>query len=576
MSWLLGAVNVSTSIMNEARGLAGQTPLLFVQGTSSPFLLAAGGLPETCLQMPSLSADSGWVVSGVGTKQDGQLSTVFGTADWHHVLSHKPSDLLTQNGHYAAIHWDAQGFHCFTDPLGIRTLYFTRSDNGVIFSTNLQWLAKLSHAHDLDYEVLGSQWLTFNQLSTSSPIQGIQRLGPGGYLYVNKTGYFRTTETPWTPSWNTSNKKDFLGAVTAYSSPRLPGNLSLSLGLSGGLDSRLLLASRYVTNPPHAHTFGPNYEPDVKIAFRIAKDLQLQHKILHDGIPSEAECLNLLKQQVLGNNAITTASAVLGLRYFDTLHANGYAIIDGGFGEIARRQFLNRLLLKGKNHLLKEDFTKVLPLLYTPRPEIFNKATLQIMQEGALKQFIALWHELPAHKEIGLENKLDLLSVRSRLPNFFGFEQNRLDSCILSYMPFAQPDVLDLVFGLPIKLRKNGKLFKGLIRKGYRPLTSYPLAKGDTTVPFITPALLATGLVKTKKRVQRSSTSAARHFFLQKLKTYALDMVNSGDVREYPAYNIQTIQDRVTNYYNGDQAHANFVDWWLAFDSWRQQVSEPI
>ena len=576
MSWLLGAVNVSTSTMNKARGLVGQTPSLLVQGTSTPFFLAAGGLSATCLHMPSLSPESGWAVVGVGVRLEGQASRVYATADWHHVLSQKPDTLQNQSGHFIAVHWDAQGFHCFTDPLGVRTLYFVRSDNGVLFSTNLRWIAKLSHAHDLDFEVLGAQWLTFNQLSTTSAIEGIQRLGAGGYLYVNKTGYFRTTETPWMPSWKASNKMEFLEAVSACSQPKLPAGFSLSLGLSGGLDSRLLLASRYVLDPPRVHTFGPESTPDVKIASKIAKDLQLTHTVLHEGVPSESDCLALLKKHVLGNHAITTASAVLGLRYFNHLHEAHVAIIDGGFGEIARRQFLNRLLFKGKNHVLNRDFSKALPLLYAPRPELFNKATLQVMQEGALKQFTTLWHELPSHKEIGLENKLDLFSVRSRLPNFFGFEQNRLDNELLSFMPFAQLSVLDKTFGLPVKLRKNGKLFKGLIRKGYRPLTNYPLAKGDTTVPFMTPALVATGLIKTKKRVQRSSSSASRHFFLQKLKTYALDMLATGDVREYPAYNMQAIHEKVTAYYNGNKSNVDFVDWWLSFDSWRQQVSEPI
>jgi len=576
MSWLLGAVNVSTSIMNKARGLINQTPLFFVHDPSSSFLIMAGGLPETCLHTPTSSPDSGWAVAGVGLQQQNETSRVYTAADWHTVLSAKPDELLHQHGHFVALHWDAQGVHCFTDPLGVRSLYHIRSDNGVLFSTNLQWIAQLSNALDIDYEVFGAQWLTFNQISTASPLQDIQRLGAGGYLYVNKTGYFRTTESPWSPSWNAASKSDFVDAVAAYSRPDLPKNFSLSLGLSGGLDSRFLLASRYIHSPPKVHTFGPDESLDVKIATKIASDLDLAHRVIHQGVPTEPECVDLLRKQVLGNNAITTASAVLGLRYFPHLYKENLAIIDGGFGEVARRQFLNRLLIKGKKHIVQEDFEKALPFLYTPRPEIFNKATLQLMQEGALKQFQTLWQELPEHKEIGLENKLDLFSVRSRLPNFFGYEQHRLDHCIISYMPFAQLDVLDKTFGLPIRLRKNGKLFKSVIRKKYRPLSHIALAKGNAAIPFFTPSLVATGLVKTRKKIQGTGSSAIRHYFLQKLKTYALDMLSSGDVKDYPAYNIKDITEKVTEYYNGNQAHLDFVDWWLSFDCWRQQVGTPI
>ena len=571
MSWLFGAVNVPTSVLHEARGLIHQTPLLLVDDSAAGFYLAAGGLDATCLHDPDASIDKGWAVSGVGLRQEMNACSVYHTSDWESALSVQELDTASIYGHYAIIRWDTQGVHCYIDPLGIRSLFFSRIENGIVFSTRLDWLASLMRAQEINFRVFGSQWLTFNQLSHDCPLYDIERLAAGGYLYVNRTGYYRITSSQWLPSWRTTHPDDFRSALHAFAKPRLPAQNRLSLGLSGGLDSRLLLACS-LDEAPALHTFGPSSMPDVQIATAIANDLSLEHRIIHEPVPDEPECLRLLKAHVIQNHAITTASACLGLRYFGKLHHAGLAMIDGGFGEIARRQFLNRVLLQGKKHLLKKTYEAVLPYLYTPRPPLFNQGTQRAMREGALQQFVASWEALPPHNEIGLENKLDLFSIHTRLPNFFGYEQNRLDGCVLNYMPFAQIPVLEFTLGLPLRKRKNGRLFRSLIRHFHKPLTRYPLAKGAARIPFSMNPLLAIGLVKMHKKVN-THPDPQQHLFLQRLQSFALDLLHSRDVREFEAYDYPVIQEAVEMYYKGQSHHAAFVDWWLAFEVWRRELS---
>ena len=574
MSWLFGAVNVPTSVLNEARGLIHQTPLLLVEDVSSGFCIAAGGLGATCPHSPLSTKDSGWVVSGIGIRSGLKECHVYNTSDWNEALKVHELDRTTIQGHFVIVRWDGQGVHCYTDTLGVRTLYFSRVDNGVVFSTRLDWLAKLTRAQEIDYRVFGSQWLTFNQLSDDCLLYDLERLPAGGYLYANRTGYTRTSSSPWSPSWKEARVEEFISTLQAFAAPRFPESMQTTLGLSGGLDSRLLLAASQ--NPlPAVHTFGPASLPDVQIASAIAGDLSLNHRIIYEPVPDEAECLRLLNEQVIQNNAITSASACLGLRYFGLLNDAGLAMIDGGFGEIARRQFLNRLLIRGKNYLEKEDFEAAFPLLYTPRPSLFNLGTQRAMREGALDQFINRWHSLPHHSEIGFANKLDLFSIRTRLPNFFGFEQNRLDGYVLNYMPFAQIPVLETTLGLPIPKRKNGRLFRALIRKMHRSLTRYPLAKGSARVAFNMNPLISSGLLKLQKKVSPKQ-DPQQHLFLQRIQSFALERLHSRDVREYEAYDFQVIKERVTAYYRGQTQHAAFVDWWLAFDVWRHQISKPF
>ena len=60
--------------------------------------------------------------------------------------------------------------------------------------------------------------------------------------------------------------------------------------------------------------------------------------------------------------------------------------------------------------------------------------------------------------------------------------------------------------------------------------------------------------------------------FLQNLREYSLDVLNSRSVREFENYNYKKINSTVTNFYKGETNLSNEVDWWLSFESFRQQI----
>ncbi len=91
---------------------------------------------------------------------------------------------------------------------------------------------------------------------------------------------------------------------------------------------------------------------------------------------------------------------------------------------------------------------------------------------------------MPDANQIGVANWIDLFSIRSRLTNYYAPEQARVDQYVISFMPLVQKDVLNLLFGLNNSDKKNGKLFKQLIRQNSIQLTKQPLVKGNITHPF--------------------------------------------------------------------------------------------
>ncbi len=575
MSWIFGFIGASLSPSLRERLVAlHDDPLHLIQGET--VYIATGGLPHTCFHnhQPTPS-EEGWIVVGLGLQQHDDHSTFLNTEAWAHHLTQPRPVFEGLDGHFVAIRWQQGQFEAFTDALGTRTLYLAPHAGGLAFSTRLDWLSRLQGGGTIDYAAFGTHWLTFNQLSTTCLVEGITRLGPGGRAAWAE-GHLKTDETPWTPEIDERDQDGsaFTHTLTALVHPWIPERRALSLGLSGGLDSRLLLAARLDLPIVQTHVFGAEDHPDVQVARRIAKQEGLRQYHFHEPVPDLDHTLALLRNQVAHTNAVSAASSVIGLRYYEGLQNRRLVMIDGGLGEAARRQFMNRLLRRGRRALRSDNPATILPYLRVPRTDVFTEAVRTRMEQGAEQQIATLWETLPPPKAIGVENFVDLLGVRTRLPNFFGFEQNRLDAIIQNYMPFAQPSLLQAVFHTPLSLRRNGRLFRQHIRAQRKSLTRYPLIKGTTAYPFRLRTVPAYAWTSLKKRLNGTYTDSTRLQFLETIKPFALDALHSQTVRTYPAYDHAKLTALIEGYYNGQTELAGQVDWWLAFEMWRRVLQE--
>ncbi len=574
MSWILGFNGTSLSpALREKLVALHDDPLR--RGESRTHYVAMGGLPETC-HVGVLPGDpeGAWVVVGLGIQRHDDHCSFLDADAWGALLNQPTPDLAGLDGHFVALRWRADRVEAFTDALGVRALYLTSLPDGIAFSTRLDWLAALRGGVTIRFEAFGAHWLTFNQLSTTCLARDVRRLGPGGHALC--TGqHLDVTEHPWTPEITEADCQGeaFARTLSALVHPWIPERRALTLGLSGGLDSRLLLAFRLQDTPiVQTHVFGPDDHPDVQLARRLAHQEGLRQNHFDEPIPDVDTCLALLRSQVAQTQAVSAASSVLGLRYYGDLHARRLVMIDGGLGEAARRQFMNRLLRQGRVALRSGDPADNLPYLRVPRAEVFNQETLATMERGAQQQIAALWQALPDPHAIGEENFLDLLGVQTRLPNFFGFEQNRLDGVIQNYMPFAQPSLLRALFQTPLSLRRNGRLFRRLIRSRRASLARYPLVKGGVTYPFRLPTAPAYVWTKLKTRLGHGFTDTTRLRFLETVKPFALDTVHSQATRAYAAYDHARLTRLVEGFYQGRSDLASEVDWWLAFEMWRRTL----
>ena len=146
---------------------------------------------------------------------------------------------------------------------------------------------------------------------------------------------------------------------------------------------------------------------------------------------------------------VEPSTSYMKLRYISKLRKDVRMMIDGGFGEIARRQYLNRVVTFGRQALLTRDTTRLLQLMRSHRADIFSAEVSRLLENGAFNSLEKILDEMPAVEKIGVENFADLLAVRTRVPNTGASEQARIDTEILNFVPLVQPSFLRAVFGIP-------------------------------------------------------------------------------------------------------------------------------
>ncbi len=558
MSWLFGYVGAVTPALRTKLQRLHEPPLFGSAG--SDYYIQAGGISDTCRGGLTHDGTGHWMVTGLGL--DPSQHRVLDDVTWQNLLSASHLSLDSVDGHFVAATVQGGAVNLYCDQLGTRTLHYASYAEGCAFSTRLDWLTRLCGGLDVDYEAFGSHWLAFNQLSTRSQVLGLARLGPGGHLALRsstRTAYERV----WTCDIGESDRAGtaFAQALAGYCT--LAGLGQVSLGLSGGLDSRLLLA----LGARRTHVFGPPDHPDMRMAQRIGKRMRIPQLHIHEAHWDADSALALLRARSRTTQVVSAASSVLDMNHYARLHEQGLSVIDGGFGEVARRQFMNRLLRLGRGW---DDPAQVVPHISVERAPVFSKDAAASMMRGAKKEIARQRDMLPSG--LDAENAVDLIGVRTRLPNFFGLEQNRLDGMGACYMPFAQPSVLRTLFQVPLALRRNGKLFKQLIRSRCPSLAQYPLVKGTTTFPFWLPTMGTVLASRIKKKAGVAYLDPRPRQFLQAVKPFVLDLVHSDAVRTNAAYDVDQLHQIVLGYYEGQEALAGPVDWWLAFEMWRRVV----
>lgn len=563
MSWLFGYFGNT----NQKQFASPESPLYSFKDTN--LILFAGGNRQTCF-FKSESSSSCWIVAGVGLKSADNGYKILDTDDWDLLLSSNPINLKSVNGHFVVLKFSENELKIFTDELGLREIHIVKLNNGFGFTTRFDRL-KYFIKPEIDFKEFGSRWLLQNQISRNSIINNVIRLVCANATIKNNS--LSIERNIWQPDFEATNSQEnFEVTLKILLSVE---NKKLSLSLSGGLDSRLLLSYLSAINIDEwdTHTFGDPNHPDSKIASQLMKSLNKENEIINDELPAQDQLIKLIKEYSVQSVVTNLASSILNLRFYDRLTDRNRIVIDGGFGEIWRRAFTNRLLILGKNSILKKDPVSISSFLRYDRADIFNSEAIMEMEKGIIDQFDELLSEMPDASQISPEKWIDLFSIRSRLMNYYAPEQIRVDNFVVSFMPLVQRDILNLLFNLRESEKKNGKLFKQLIKKNASQLTKFPLVKGNIVHPFNSSSLGARLHSRIKNKLGLAYQSKSQIDLLKSLKVFIGDIVHSTDARSYEYYDRIKIEKMMKVYLSNEDEYNSGIDWFLSFELFRQGIS---
>lgn len=568
MGWFIGISGRDQSLREAIESLSkGYT---FKAETDSFFLIGGGHLDTTHF-LNNEEKRSGWITSGTGIST-GENPKLFSQSDWNRVVKDGAHLLHQINGHFAVCRWNDQQVELTTDQLGIRNIFIHEAKDVVLFSTRIDWIKKLVPESSFVWENFGSRWMAINQFSSGNYLSDITRLSQGGHAVVNLEGV-TTSNKRWSYTRQDINPEKVKESLYNFTTLALHEKRPLSIGLSGGIDSRTILAA-LMKEPDEnwlLHTFGEKDHPDAKTAIELNRYCNRKHHLLYLEMPKSHE-LEPLITDYIGQTMLTASPFnVVPLQAYKQIKELNLAVIDGGLGEIGRRRYLVGLLLKSKKALLEQDIDKIIPHFFNHRADIFTEGVTRLMQRGMKKELKEEIEAMPDISETGIENWLDLFSIRTRVLNTGGPEQSRSDADFMSYMPFIQPEFVKQVLSLPVQERKNAKLFRSIIKESATKLQKVQFIKGDYSYPYRMKDISSSIWMRIKGKLGMKYESSLPVDFLMVMEEYVRDLYASRSVQEFSGYDHHKINNLISGFYdekNRDFAHQ--LNWWLAFEVFRR------
>ncbi|MTI86412.1 MAG: hypothetical protein FH748_00430 [Balneolaceae bacterium] len=536
---------------------------------SSELQLFVKGNDNTSFWSDNKTLDRGFLVVGVGLKEISGSLKHLDIQDWKQIYKSDNWDPESIQGHFLFLKWQGNQLQIWNDTLGLRTAYVYQTDDGnIIFSSRLDWIAGFVPNPRISVEHFSAYWLLINQLTTGAFLKEVHRMGPNSRVGIKRGSYTVTEHYFIPPQRKLDNSTHrFKDALRLNVNPITQH--TVSLGLSGGLDSRTLLV--LTDMPGSTHTFGGYENPDVSIAKKIAEKTEVNHYQAKPQIPlfkeSEYEITDFVGQV----NGTKRCSDFFLSNIMEELNQQNKLLIDGGMGEIHRRQFLGKLSFMNFRGAGGITVDQLFAALSDNKFSFFTHDLQKNMIQAAKAQIAEVWDKAVS-QGAHLENCIDLFSLWTRVSNTPAMDHGWYDSKVPAYMPFIQKNLLNLMFDVKPGEKKNGKLFKTIIKQENKRLANLPLVKNGVEYPFSLGKYASHFYTLSKSKVSKKYNDNLSKNFLLRNEEFVLDLVHSSATRQCSLYNKKQVEEKVQAFYKGAYETEDQVNQWLSFEIWRRTV----
>ena len=293
MSWILGTIGIFTEAEKERISALHPRPLSIMKTNS--ISIAAGGIPSTCLMgkfTPSQTTDwHTWLIAGLGMRREKDHGSFYSAAQWNSVLAVQQPDFSPIDGHFVALRFNDNEIQIFTDRLGMRSFYAAKTARGVVFSTRLDWVARL---RIITKSILnrsgrnGLHWIRFHAgVRFAASIALVREAGRAVRQLRSSIRNRYGTRIPIPISMGKTDSKKHSNHFSCRG--MFPRNRFHSVCPEDWIrDYCLPCTSAMGEKNLKLHVFGDSLDPDVIISKQIAHRLKLSH-IHEQYIPQSSE-----------------------------------------------------------------------------------------------------------------------------------------------------------------------------------------------------------------------------------------------------------------------------------------------
>lgn len=441
----------------------------------------------------------------------------------------KLHELLAQlDGYFCAVVYDSgQGqLHCITDRHGLRPLFVYHHNGAFAWASEVKGLLALDCVDKtLSHEHL--QGFLKHGLYTNSetPFKHIALMRPATVLTLQTQSLTAESQYYWT--WadikplklSFKEAADQLGHIFQRAVERRLSKHRIGVALSGGLDSRALLAATYKADrnlKRYAYTFGTPGCRDHELAMEVAKVCGWEHEFF------QFTTSNWFEPRI---EKVWHTDGLKDLRH---MHGGEFQTLVRKKTDINLNGYLGDVILGG-TYLWQIEFMKKKAPGYVATKELVDN----ILQHPEWSQY--------------LNGNLEAAMLATRGRRLINMGVINQLSYVDQRLPFMDNELIEFVFALPSQYRRNNKLYAKML------LNVYP--DFFDKIPW----------AHTGKRVAvtRDSSMVARGF--AKVGRIVGGKFGKVDNRSYTEYGEWIREPRIANYLSDllqpeTSQYAQFVD----------------
>ena len=496
------------------------------------------------------------------------------------------------NGSFTLVIWDeiSKELLIINDRYGLRPLYYSTCDGCLLFGSEVKAIMQdETFKRIVDDRSVADFFSIGYILGNKTFFKEVELLPPASIMTYSKGAI--SNEQYWDFDFNENRENypeeyyiDKLSKLILQSVERqMKGNHRIGIPLSGGLDSRTIVASIHGKYYPlHTFTFGKPNCDDVRFAQSVSKKLGALHHFFDfkpDDLTLYAEkavnitdgmlnCIHAHRMQTY-NEIRSLMDVVLGGYVGDAIMGN--FLIEDPDENMDDFQTFKRLCDYISVDLLKNLFNDE----YFP---IFNK-NLNLSKDYIL--------------QIG--KNIDTKSTNNRLMYYNLRERQRrfiLTGSILTRnslefrTPFLDNDLIDFILTVPTTFKINKHLYKKMILTTFPQLADIPYQA--TGLPLdATKFSIKTYFLLFKKIMYKINRTTFKFEFLinpkgyadynewirknRKLKEYIINILLDKKTLERPYFDQKHIKEILDAHMSGEKNYSELIGRLLTFELWNRE-----